>query len=91
MRAPPAGFDHSEGLELQSIVLLALATFRFDFWASLIDLLGLVILLSYDVPFLQPILMPEGGLDLHLLSPCLLANHPLRRYCCSTPQCSVVK
>jgi hypothetical protein len=30
---------------------------RLDFWGSLVDLIGLVILLSYDVWFLQPILM----------------------------------
>lgn len=31
--------------------------FHLDFWGSLIDLIGLVILLSYDVPFLQGVLM----------------------------------
>ena len=36
---------------------------RLDFWGSLVDLVGLVILLSYDVWFLQPILMQWPPLD----------------------------
>jgi hypothetical protein len=36
---------------------------RLDFWGSLIDLVGLAILLSYDVPFLQPMLMRWPSLE----------------------------
>lgn len=36
---------------------------RLDFWGSLIELIGLVILLSFDVPFLQRLLMRWPSLE----------------------------